>query len=140
MQRYVAGFMFNPSMDHLALVRKKRPPWQEGRLNAIGGEIAEGEEPLEAMVREFQEETGVFHTEWEPTVILHKENVFEVHFFRAFSKRVYEVRTIEDEAIELHPLTHLNAGPSFRTIPNLSWLVPMQLDLHLDFPVTLSER
>ena len=57
--RYVAGFAFNMDGDRVLLVLKKKPAWQNGRLNAIGGKIEANESPLQAMVREFREETDV---------------------------------------------------------------------------------
>lgn len=143
MQEYVAGFMFNPSMTQVALIRKNRPPWQAGKLNAVGGKVEPGEDPLRAMVREFEEETGVHHENWEPTVILSKDGAFRVHFFRTFSEKAYQVKTATDEPIDLYmldDLNDLNAGPSSTTVPNLAWLVPIQLDLHLAFPVVLVEK
>lgn len=56
--RYVLGFMFNEAKTHVLLVKKNRPAWQAGLLNGIGSKIEPGEQPLEAMEREFQEETG----------------------------------------------------------------------------------
>jgi 8-oxo-dGTP diphosphatase len=56
---YVAGFLFNPELNRVLLVKKSKPAWQVGALNAIGGKIENGETRQAAMVREFEEETGV---------------------------------------------------------------------------------
>ena len=40
------------------VIKKERPVWQAGLLNAIGGHVEKGEYPVEAMQREFLEETG----------------------------------------------------------------------------------
>lgn len=58
MKRYVIGFMFDETIKHVVLIRKNRPDWQAGKLNGIGGHIEPGEFPIDAMVREFHEETG----------------------------------------------------------------------------------
>ena len=42
MTRYVAGFLVSDDRYYVALIRKKRPAWQEGRLNGIGGHIEGG--------------------------------------------------------------------------------------------------
>ena len=59
MKRYVIGFMFDNSMENVCLIQKNRPGWQAGKLNGVGGHIEPGEFPIDAMVREFCEETGV---------------------------------------------------------------------------------
>jgi len=43
MRRYVLGFLFSQDETRIALIRKTRPLWQEGRLNAIGGHAEEGD-------------------------------------------------------------------------------------------------
>lgn len=55
---YVLGFMFNLAESKVLLVWKNRPAWQAGKLNGVGGKIEEGETPIQAMNREFAEETG----------------------------------------------------------------------------------
>lgn len=57
-QLYVLGFAFTHD-GRVALIRKKRPQWQEGRLNGIGGKVEDNESSIEAMQREFLEETGL---------------------------------------------------------------------------------
>lgn len=51
-RQYVLGFLFNENLTKVVLVRKKRPEWQCGLLNGVGGKIEDGEPPLDAMVRE----------------------------------------------------------------------------------------
>jgi 8-oxo-dGTP pyrophosphatase MutT (NUDIX family) len=57
--QYVLGFAFSEDLEYLLLIEKKRPKWQAGKLNGIGGKIDDNEEPLDAMVREFKEETTI---------------------------------------------------------------------------------
>lgn len=80
MTEYSTGFMFDGT--RVALILKKRPNWQQGRMNGVGGHIEAGETPAEAMAREFEEETG-FKTlpeDWNPLVVLSGAD-FRVHFF-----------------------------------------------------------
>jgi 8-oxo-dGTP pyrophosphatase MutT (NUDIX family) len=57
-RRYVLGFVFDHDYHHVLLIEKRRPEWMMGRLNGLGGKIAEGESPAEAMERELREETA----------------------------------------------------------------------------------
>lgn len=61
---YVLGFAFNSDLSQIILINKLRPSWQAGTLNGVGGKIEPGESPLEAMYREFEEETGIICDLW----------------------------------------------------------------------------
>lgn len=56
MNRYVLGFSFYP--DGVMLIYKLEGH-RKGLWNGIGGKIEDGELPIEAMVREFREETSI---------------------------------------------------------------------------------
>jgi 8-oxo-dGTP diphosphatase len=120
MAKYVAGFLFCPSRQSVALVRKNRPAFQAGLLNAVGGKIEEGETPEQAMVREFREEAGMSVPEWREEAFLVGGN-FEVTFFSAVSPIIDEVRTMTDEPIEVHPVADvlLRRIPVMRNLPLL---------------------
>lgn len=64
--QYVLGFMFNEAESKVILIFKNRPAWQAGKLNGIGGKIEEGETPIQAMNREFAEETGFIAKHYVP--------------------------------------------------------------------------
>lgn len=57
--RYVLCFAFTPSSAGVIMLKKRRPAWQAGLLNAPGGKIEPGELALAAAVREFREETAI---------------------------------------------------------------------------------
>lgn len=57
--RYVLGFIFDTNGREVVLIEKRRPAWQAGLLNGIGGKIEAGETPLQAMERECREECGL---------------------------------------------------------------------------------
>ncbi|PIE78988.1 MAG: hypothetical protein CSA15_05000, partial [Candidatus Delongbacteria bacterium] len=59
MNFYVNGFMYSEDEKKIVLIKKNTPEWQRGLFNGIGGSIEAGESPEEAIVREFEEETGV---------------------------------------------------------------------------------
>lgn len=130
MINYVAGFLFNQNASQVVLIRKKKPTWQAGLLNAVGGKIEDGEVSMEAMRRESVEEMGVT-PDWIPGVTLLRQGVYSVHFFTAYDEDAFvKAATMEEEGVErvpTHPLPN-------DTIPNLRWLIPMHLDRCIKLP------
>ena len=61
--KYVVGIVYNK--ENVLLISKKRPTWQAGMLNGIGGKIEPGENPLQAMIRECKEECNLDIENWE---------------------------------------------------------------------------
>lgn len=124
--KYVCGFMFSPDLMHVALIQKLKPTWQAGFLNGIGGKIEAGEVPLDAMVREFEEETGVSTTPdtWR-MFCLHHFGTSSVYFYNAVYCGVYDVKTMEEERVLVYDVSVLQNHPC---MTNLSWLIPMALD------------
>ena len=122
MQEYVCGFLFSPDRSRVVLIRKRRPAWQAGRLNGVGGKVEPGENFLRAMTREFQEEAGMTINDWHPALILTGPD-WRGHFFRAFGN-VDAVRALTDEALEIHRVAELPGD----TIANLHWMIPLMLD------------
>jgi 8-oxo-dGTP diphosphatase len=124
--RYVAGFMFEAACgtrgENVALIKKKRPTWQAGRYNGIGGHIETGETAIAAMVREFCEETGRMTdlADWYPFAKLLGPN-FSVEFFCSYGD-LTELESATDEEIAIMPISGVTVSNS---IPNLTWLIPM---------------
>ena len=122
MQGYACGFMFSPDRSRVLLIRKRRPAWQAGKLNGVGGKIEPGETPAEAMRREFREEAGLDVPHWQHVVTLTGPD-WQGHFYRAFGD-VDAARPVTDEQLERHPVRPLPPD----VIPNLAWLIPLLLD------------
>ncbi|MEK6829038.1 MAG: NUDIX domain-containing protein [Nanoarchaeota archaeon] len=130
---YVAGFLFSKDGDLVALVEKNRPDWQKGKLNAIGGKVEDGEDPLSAMQREFKEEAGVDIRDWTPFCVLvgndeeynESGSNFEVHFFSCFSNEILNVKTMEDEEVAMYVVDQVQTR---NIVPNLKWLIPMAFE------------
>lgn len=133
--QYVLGFAFNKTTDSVILIEKKRPAWQAGKFNGVGGKINTGELPAAAMTREFQEETGVEVKLWHHFADMQKgdpfvyeEDQWSVSCWYAVldDATYYKVRTVTDEIVKKWPLTSLPAVP---VIPNMRWLIPLALDV-----------
>lgn len=135
MKEYVCGFMMFGRT--VVLVEKAKPEWQKGRLNGVGGSIEDGETPVEAMVREFREETGVGtdRNDWSHRVTM-SGNGWVVHFFRSRVVSPMRIRGTEDESVCWADSTSLPGN----TIPNLRWLIPLCFDDDISGPVHVSDR
>jgi 8-oxo-dGTP diphosphatase len=121
-QAFACGFLFTPDRARVLLIRKRRPAWQMGKLNGVGGKIEPGETPAQAMRREFREEADLDIADWTAAIVLTGPD-WQAHFFRAFGD-VDAARTATDEPLEIHPLRPLPPD----TIPNLRWIIPLLLD------------
>jgi 8-oxo-dGTP diphosphatase len=135
---YACGFLIDTETNRVALIRKNRPTWQAGRLNAIGGKVEAGEWPLDAMRREFREETGAQVDDWQhiATVL---DFTGSVYVYRHFDTTglIDRLTTTTDEAVEIHS----TLGPIADLMPIQTWLLPLALYRHGDFdPVVFTER
>jgi 8-oxo-dGTP pyrophosphatase MutT (NUDIX family) len=131
-RRYTAAFMFIDTMPkRVLLVRKTHPRWQEGLLNAIGGEIEGEEDPLDCMRREFKEEVGFDFDAWN-FFCREAGPGYEVYFYRmTFDERVlydslgFRDRNENDKGEEL---VWSEVPVKEPVIGNLNWLIPLALD------------
>jgi len=124
---YVVGFMFSPAESAVLLLRKKRPSWQEGKLNGIGGRIENGESPVQAMRRECIEEVGIVVDSWTEFCVLSDERGWRIHFFSSVGP-ILNASAMTDEKPEVVSALAL----PFNVIPNLKWLVPMALSMRFE--------
>lgn len=132
-KRYVVGFMVNADRTLVVLIEKRRPDWQSGLLNGVGGKVEVGESDTYAMAREFFEETGCLTNEewWEPICTVSWENDERVDaepsivtFFRYDTRDRYlpPVRSLTDEEVVVERIADID---HLDVIPNLRWLVPL---------------
>jgi 8-oxo-dGTP diphosphatase len=132
MTNYVCGFMFSFDNERVALIRKEKPDWQKGRLNAVGGKIEEGEVPIDAICREFLEETGYETTEGQWRMFCGLKYKGGLIYFYMTHGNLDNLRTMEGEEIVIRRVADI---PILETIPNLNWLVPLALDKDKVFAV-----
>lgn len=120
--KYVVGFLFSRNYEKVVLIRKKRPEWQKGFLNGPGGKIEANETPLDAMRREFWEETGFRQEWWSEFVVMSSVNGNDiVHFFTGVAD-LEGLTSTTDEEIEI---CKVSALAERKTLANLMWLIPL---------------
>lgn len=129
MQKYVLGFMTDGN-GNIAFIIKNKPEWQKGFKNGIGGKIEEGETSLEAMIREFQEETSVLTTKGEWANYAKMTNSkFEIDVFLGIidEERFDQIMTNTDEVVVKHSINYTLDFPE-EFIDNIPWLLMMIMD------------
>jgi len=131
---YVVGFMINSTTRQILFIEKQRPDFQKGKWNGVGGKIEPGEEPVDAMVREFREETSAVTDprDWEHTITL-KGADFVVYFFRTFVATFPPITQTTDEALGFYFLKSIYED--LPVLDNMRWTLPMQFIHGLEFPV-----
>jgi 8-oxo-dGTP diphosphatase len=123
---YVCGFCFDNDFRQVALIWKNKPAWQKGKLNGIGGKIEPNETPLQAMRREFKEETGVFVAQWKPLIQLSGNDWIVCFFCSVAAEKDFEyIKSTEDEEVSKIPVDSFD---DFAHIENLRWLIPFAID------------
>lgn len=98
---YAAGFLFDQSLHNVVLIRKDRPAGFEGRWTTPGGKLELRERPIEAVRREFREETGVDvdYKQWHWVGETRRPG-FKGHIFYAVdTTKCFAVRTMETELV-----------------------------------------
>lgn len=135
MKKYVIGFAFS-HLNEVILIRKNKPEWQRNLLNGVGGHVEDGEELLDAMVREFEEETGhaTKANQWRRRLVL-RSNEFELFVYKA-TLSIHDfgiAETVTDEKIyrvEV-PLSRDLIEGTNGYVPNLCWMVPLLMDRYV---------
>lgn len=136
---YVAGFALSADRRYVLLIRKARPAWQRGKLNAIGGKVDPRETPRQAMAREFSEETGIYTRpeHWGHFATLEFAGSSRVLFFRTVladdTMAAFGGITSggqPDEPVRLYPVRDDWEPDSSTRMPNLSFLLPLAAYTH----------
>ena len=127
MKEYVVGFAFSNNLKNVLLINKLKPEWQIGKLNGIGGKIEKFDKsPLDAMVREMGEESGLITDNfWKQICIFEGENhTWRVFIFACKTDNIYNFENKTEEKCQVCEVNHLPDN----VIDNLRWVIPMCFD------------
>lgn len=140
MKKYVAGFLFDNDRKNVILIRKNRPEYQAGKLNAVGGKFELTDKTIFLSIeREYAEEAGAKVVGWDNFCVLRNQILdYEVYFFRAFNTKAFnESKTMESETIMQVGVT--DAICRTDSMPNLCWLIPMALDSSVRYATVIDQ-
>lgn len=126
MKKYTVGFIFNPILSKVLLIRKERPEWQKGKLNGVGGKIEQRETSKHCIVREVAEECGLQTKDHEWTRIgkMRGADWFCDVYTHVHQGSLNDVSTTTDEEVQWFPVHKLPKN----ILTNLPWLIHLSLD------------
>ena len=130
-QKYVVGLLLAEYPAYgdpvTVLVRKNRPEWQKGLLNGIGGKIEPGESSLDAMRREFLEETSLDIQDWTCFSQVQGEGyVLDFYFAMTDYVNLQSAKTTTDEKIEHYWVDKI---PDDQMVPQLKDMMNLAMTL-----------
>lgn len=122
---YVLGFLFSNDLESVVLILKKKPEWQAGLLNGVGGKIEPDETSEQAMRREFLEETGkdIHEANWRRFCNI-RGSEYHIDCYMAIGD-VSQVRTTTSEYVVICNTKDIH---QLNVVTNLNWLIPLALD------------
>lgn len=137
---YCLGFAFNYFHNEVLLIKKNKPNWQKGKYNGVGGKLEEGETALEAMVREFEEESGVptHMDQWKEVCMMLSDETKDHPDSDEWRVTVFAVELTNEQWGAQHSCTAEIICPfqpdklyyyEETFIDNIIWLVPMSLNV-----------
>ncbi len=138
---YVLGFVFDMYAKKVLLMKKKKPDWQVGFFNGIGGKIEEYDyhgsgKMYAALVRECKEETSVdtHPLDWRHFCTMKGVNcpdgdwnVFCLALFLKSPDDKHSFITNESELVVWFDLDNIHVMLP-KLLGNIPWLVPMAID------------
>lgn len=134
-KEYVLGFVHCHDLtrgDSVLLINKNKPANQQGKLNGVGGHIEPGEVPLQAMMRECAEETGLQLTGWRMYGLLHHQSYLVYLFTVSVKEQLPLLQEVDEELLWYStPMALVNRGQyCMHSIPAL---IAASLDEELPF-------
>ena len=130
---YVLALLFTADAREVVLIRKTRPAWQAGRVNALGGKLRSDESLFEGARREVREEAGVDVDRWERFLVW-RDAEYRLQAVRAFDDVARLARSAEDQEVFLADAR----GLPLDVIDNLRWIVPLALDRDVAIPIEVT--
>lgn len=137
MKKYVLGFAFDPSGSKVVLIFKTKPEFLKDLWNGVGGKVEDFDTtPKDAMVREFEEETGVYIPDWtEAFFIDNQPNQYQMWVYFTFSEKIIDCKTQTEERVDIIKIEHLDM---YKLSFNVQWFVHFALSASTSFKLPIN--
>lgn len=137
MKKYVLGFAFDPNGERVVLIEKTKPDFLKGKWNGVGGKVEESDPDIySAMVREFEEETGVHIPKWsEAFFIDNQTNQYQMWVYFTFSENIYNCKTTTEERVQIVDVKHLDM---YKLSYNVQWFISFVLTASTTFKLPIN--
>jgi 8-oxo-dGTP pyrophosphatase MutT (NUDIX family) len=117
MQQYVVGFIFDDTREHVVLVHKRRPTFQAGLWNGVGGKLEPHETSLAAIQRECAEECDLHISDWQLCAHVCGRD-YQIDFWSATCD-LSGAKSLTDEPVQV---LHVDAVRQLPTLDNFLML------------------
>ena len=127
---YVTGYLFDSYLDRVLLIKKngKAVSTHKDKFHGIGGKVEPKEKPIQAMRREFKEETGLSISKWNCFGELHARGDV-IYLFSARNEKIVNFKQKTDEEVDMFNVFSFfkNLLVSYVIVPNTYWMVNMAI-------------
>lgn len=120
MQQYVMGFVFDPDRQNVVLVHKRRPTFQAGLWNGVGGKVEPHELSVQAMRRECAEECDLHIHDWQLCAHVCSSK-FQIDVWSTTCD-LSGAKTCTDEQIQVHHVDAVRLLPTLDNLCMLMWI------------------
>lgn len=125
MTEYTLGLVFTHTFRELLLITRGEHAFHTNKSNGLGGKIIIGESPVECIVREVKEESGIEtkESQWKFMGVINGIT-WKVWVFSTSVEKKVDFPTISEGTLRWHPS---DALPENR-VTNLTWIIPFVLE------------
>lgn len=121
------GFIYTPDFSKVLLITKQKPVFHKDKINGLGGKCETGESSLDCIVREVKEEADILieSKHWIQIGSIHWTEWHVEVFAAIYTGIISNIKSLTECEVAWYDTKKLPKN----IISNLSWLVPLGIDV-----------